>query len=314
MSDNHSERRETTPLGIRACHQHQRSGPIRNRARVRRRHRSVFAKGRFQQRNLVRRSLGRLFVLVDDALAALAGHSNGRNFPCERAVVVGIERPRERCQRELILRLAREAEFRRAVLGECSHQATLLVSVLEPIQEHVVLHDLMSHPITAPRLRHQIRGIRHAFHSAGDNDVARAGSDLVVRKHRRFHRGAAHLVDRRAARRERQARFQCRLPRRRLTLPRRQHIAHDRFLHVVRTKPSALDRRLDHYGAQIAGGKRRKVALHRTHRRARCTDDDDWIIQHGNLLHILLTSRNEIIVVILPTAVRSRRRARLHAP
>ena len=70
------------------------------------------------------------------------------------------------------------------------------------------------------------------------------------------------------------------LPRRRLALARRQHVAHDHFVDVVGRDARARDRRLDRDGAEVARRQRREVALKAAHRRARRADNHDGIVQH----------------------------------
>jgi len=148
----------------------------------------------------------------------------------------------------------------------------------------VILHDLMSHPVAASCLRQQIGRVRHALHAARNDDAGTARDEQIVAEHRRLHRGAAHLVDGRAADGERQSCLQHRLPRRRLPLTGRQDVAHDRFVDVGGPDARALDGRLDRDGTQFACSQRCEVALEAAHRRARGADDDDRIVQHKSLL------------------------------
>jgi hypothetical protein len=119
--------------------------------RVRGRDGAVLAERRLQRRNLVGRRFRRLLVVVDDDVALPAAHRHRRGLPRERAVLVGGKRARKRRSRERVLRLAREFELRRAVFRERSHQPALVVRVLEAIQEHVVGHRLVAHPVARAR-------------------------------------------------------------------------------------------------------------------------------------------------------------------
>ena len=92
--------------------------------------------------------------------------------------------------------------------------------------------------------------------------------EQVVREHRRLHAGAAHLVHGGAAGRERQPGAERRLARGRLALPRRQHAAHDHFLHFVGPDARALDGGADRGRAELRRGEALELALERAHRRA----------------------------------------------
>ena len=280
MRENDGERLEAALLRRGAAHQHQRRRTVRDRARVRGGHGAILAKRRLQRRNLVGRSLGGLLVVADGDLALAARHRHGCNFPREGAVVVRGERARKRRRRKGVLRFARESVGARAFLGEGAHEPSLVVRVFEPVHEHVVDDCLVAHSIAGARLGQEIGRVAHRFHSAGDHDVVRLGSEQVVRDHRRLHRGSAHLVDRRASGRHRNPGFDRRLSRWRLALAGGKHVAHDHFLHVGRLDPRALHSRLDRDGAKIARGKGREIAHQRAHRRAGGAHDDNRIVQH----------------------------------
>ena len=100
----------------------------------------------------------------------------------------------------------------------------------------------MAHAVAGARAVEQIGRVAHALHAAGDDDIRRARAQKVVGDHGRLHARAAHLVDRRRARREGQPRADRRLTRRRLTLARRQHAAHQDFVDAVGGDPGPLDR------------------------------------------------------------------------
>ncbi len=186
----------------------------------------------------------------------------------------------ERREREVILFLARELVFPGAVLRERAHQAPFVVRVLETVEKHVVEHLLVPHPIAAARFRHQVRCVAHAFHAARDHDIRAAGNERIVGKDRRLHRGAAHLVHRRAAGGHGKSGLDRRLARRRLPLSGRQHAAEDRLVDRGRFDAGALDGGTDRDGAELARGERREVALKAAHGRTRCTDDYHRIVIH----------------------------------
>jgi hypothetical protein len=71
-----------------------------------------------------------------------------------------------------------------------------------------------------------------------------------------------------------------RLPCGRLTLARRQDVAHDHFLHILARDARTRDRRPDRDGTEIARGERSEVALESAHGGARGSDNHHRIVQH----------------------------------
>jgi hypothetical protein len=147
-----------------------------------------------------------------------------------------------------------KGKLRRAILGERAHQAAFVVRVLEAVVEHVVDHLAVAHAQAGARLWQEIRRVGHRLHAAGhDHDVFVA--EDVVGEHRRLHPRAAHLVHGRAARRERQARAERRLTRRRLALAGGQDAAHQHFAHVFGTDLRALDGGANRRRAELRSGE-----------------------------------------------------------
>jgi hypothetical protein len=187
---------------------------------------------------------------------------------------------RRRGDGELVLRLAGEVVAAGAVLGEGAHQAALVllgVAVFQAVEEHVVHHLAVAEAVAAARLGQQVGRVGHRLHAAGDHDLVAAGKQQVVRQHGRLHAGAAHLVDRGAAGRQRQAGAERGLAGRRLALAGGQHAAHDHFLHLLGREAGALDRRLDRDAAELRRGEAGQVALESAQRGASDGNDDDGI-------------------------------------
>ena len=196
------------------------------------------------------------------------------------AVLVRRLRALERRDCEFVLLGARETVFGGAILGEAAHQPAFFIGVLEAVVEHVVDQLAVAEAVAAARFREQIRRVGHRFHAACDHDVVGARGEQVVREHRRLHPRAAHLVDGGAAGGERQAGGERSLARGRLALSRRQHAAHDDFVHLLGFDLGALDRCADGRRAQLGGGELLQLSLERAHGGARGRDDDDGIV-HG---------------------------------
>ena len=176
-----------------------------------------------------------------------------------------------------VLRVPGELIGFRAILGERPHEPPLVIGVLKPVEEHVIEGAAVAHAVARARAVEQIGRVAHALHAAGDDDVGRAGAQKVVGDHGGLHARAAHLVDGRRARRERQAGADRRLPRRRLPLPRRQHAAHQDFVDAVGGDPCPLDGGRNRARAERMGRRVLQVAEKAAHRRARRADDDDGI-------------------------------------
>ena len=89
----------------------------------------------------------------------------------------------------------RETFFVGRSLGEAAHSAAR-VSVLQAVQEHVVMGRLVAAANPAPGTLQQVRGIAHAFHAARDDDPVGAGQDTIVGANCRLHAGSTDLAHR----------------------------------------------------------------------------------------------------------------------
>ena len=144
----------------------------------------------------------------------------------------------------------------------------------------MIKHLLMPHPVAGTRLRHQIRGIAHAFHPTRDHDLGGTRQQRIVREDGGLHGRATHLVDCCARGREWQPGLQRGLSRRRLALARRQHTAEDRLVDIRRGDARALHRRLDGDRTEITRGQRCKITLEAAHRCARRAHNHNRIDIH----------------------------------
>ena len=147
----------------------------------------------------------------------------------------------------------------------------------------MVEHLAVAEAVAAARLGQQVGRVGHRFHAAGDDDAVGAGEQAVMAEHGRLHRRAAHLVDGRAAGRQRQSGLQRGLPGGRLALAGLQHAAHQHLLDQLGGHAGTLDGGPDGDGAQVGGGQAGEAALEATHRRAG-SGDDDYGIGHLRFL------------------------------
>ena len=118
----------------------------------------------------------------------------------------GLRAPR-RFAREFVLRLAREFVLAGGRLGKAAHQLPV-PRALQSVEEHVIEHFLVPHPIARAGLRQQIGRVGHRLEAAGDDHSAEPARIWSARQHHRAHGGAAHFVDRRGG----NARRECRRP------------------------------------------------------------------------------------------------------
>ena len=203
VADDHGKRREAQLGGGRAAHHDQGRRAVGNRARIRRGHGAVLAERRLQGRDLLEIGLEGLLVLLHEALGLPSLHGDRGDLPGEPAVPVCGLSALERCDREFVLIFPGEAVLPRAVLGEAAHQFAFVVSILQPVEKHMVDDLLVAHAVTRARFRKQVRRIGHRLHAARDHDFVGAGRKEIVGKHRRLHARAAHLVHCRAPGRQR---------------------------------------------------------------------------------------------------------------
>ena len=161
-------------------------------------------------------------------------------------------------------------------LREGAHGAAL-VSVFQPVEEHVVIHRVVAGPGAAAMLFQQIGGIGHAFHAAGDDEVDAARREGLGTHDDGLHARAADLVDRAGLNVERQAGLQRRLPGGGLANACRQHAAHVDALDIGTINPRALDGGLHRGGAQIGGGGIGQRAGQAAHRRAGIGENHDRV-------------------------------------
>ena len=273
MAENPRTRAKAFLLGSGAARHHQRRRTIGNRRGICGRHRAVPGKGGFQMRDLFRPGLAGLLVSHDQGLALAHGHRNRCDFPVECAVSLSGLGALERAQREFILRRARELIARGAILSKAPHQPAAVIGILEPVEEHMILHRLVAEAGTATHGRRQVGRIGHAFHTAGDNHPGAAGAHQVMRHHHRLHSRPADLVEGRGRNIFTETGGKPGLARRCLADAGRQHAAHDHLVDRGGIDARIPDRTGDGGTAELRRGKRRKLALERPHRGSGCTCD-----------------------------------------
>ena len=104
------------------------------------------------------------------------------------------------------------------------------VGVLESVQEQVVQDLPMPQAQAVTNLGQQVRSLAHGFHAAAHDPAAACRHEGIMADHGRLHARTAHLVDGGAGRCCGQSGFEGGLARGRLTLPRLQDTAHQRFV------------------------------------------------------------------------------------
>ena len=208
-------------------------------------------------------------------------HRHRRDLAGEGAALGGPHRAGQALDGVGVLLLAGELVLAGGLFGEGPHQAARLIGVLEAVEVHAVADGVVADAGAGAVLAHEIRGVRHALHPPGYDDVDAAGGEGVMGHDRRLHAAAAHLVDRGRLDRQRQAGAERGLAGRGLAEAGGQHAAHDDLLDLFAVDTGPLDRGLHGGGAQLRRLGARKRALEAAHRRAGVGGDDDGIGGHG---------------------------------
>ncbi len=217
-------------------------------------------------------------VLGDDGVALAALDGDGGDFLVELASHLRGFRLVLRRYGERVLFLARNAVLGGDVLGRLAH-----VVVVEGVPQAVLDHGVDQAEVAHLLARTDIggmRGQRHAFLAAGDDNVAVAQRHLLRPQRHRAQARTADLVDRPGRRTDAEARLDRRLARRALPLRRLQHLAQDHFVDVGGVDAGSFQRRLDGVGAQLMTRQGRQRTQERTDRRAGGGDNDDFV-GHG---------------------------------
>ena len=276
------ERLQAVAVGERAARQDQRRGAVGIGGGGCRRDGAVGAERRLQTGNFGGVDLERMLVIGDHARPCFLGHGDRRDLGLERAAFDRLAGARQRLHRIGVLIGAGELIGLRGGLAEIAHRAAGLVGVFEAIHHHVVDDPVMAGAVAAARLRQQIGRIAHALHAAGQHDLGRAGVDDVMGQHGGLHAGAADLVDGGGAGGVGQFGAARGLPRRRLALAGRQHVAHEHLVDPLRREFCPLQRRADHVGAELVGAEGGQFAHEPAKRGAGGGKDDDGVGNGGH--------------------------------
>ena len=255
--------------------EHQSRRAVRDRGRVRRSHCAPVTESGFEVRYLFRARICGLFIGADGRAALARGKLHLRNLVIECAGGLRLKSAGQGGQRIVILNGAGELECFGAIFGKGAHQASFVIGVFEPVQEHVVDHLSMAQTGTAAHFGQDVGGICHAFHAARDHDTGLAQRDLVKGDHRGLHTGTAHFIEGRGRDRFAQTGLETRLTCGCLALACRQDAAHQHLVHSFRS--GTFHGSLDRMTAKIGRGHIRENALKPTHRRARSTCDYNFL-------------------------------------
>jgi hypothetical protein len=240
-------------LRIAAAHQHECGGAIGNGGGVGGGDGAVWREGGLQRRNFIRLGFARQFVGVERA----GFQFDRRDLAFETAFGGGALRAAERFERIRVLGLATELVLLRGLIGIDAH-GVALVRVFKTIERHVIEELVVAVLLAAAMLLHEERCARHAFHAAGDDDVALAGDQSLARHGDGLQAGAAHLVQRDRLRAVIEASFQCSLTRGGLAEASREHVAHEDRVGALGA--CFLHRGFHGDGAEIGRGEVRELA------------------------------------------------------
>ena len=158
---------------------------------------AVLVEGRPQLGDAVERgAVADVLVLGDDDIALPGLDGDGGDLVLELAGLLRRLGLVLRGDGELVLILARDLPLSRDVLGRVAH-----VIAVEGVPQAVLDHRVDELDVAHLGAVAQVRGVRrlaHALLAAGDDDLGRAGQDLLGAERDRAQARAAHLVDRKA--------------------------------------------------------------------------------------------------------------------
>ncbi len=264
-------------FGFRPPHQHKRGCAVGDGAGVGCCDRAAFAECGLEVRNFFGRGLERELVVRDLALGFAGSYCERDNFRRKSALGAGFLRAGERGEGECVLRFARKGVTLRAILGERAHQTAFVVGIFQAVEKHVIEHAAVAHAIAGARAIEKIRGVRHALHAAGDDDVGAAGEQKIVGEHHGLHAGAAHFVHRGCAGGKGQTRAQSGLARGSLALAGGKHAAEEDFVDCVGGDRRAFDGCADGGSAELRCGETAEIALECADGGARGAYDHDGV-------------------------------------
>ncbi|MNG78267.1 hypothetical protein D3C79_368360 [compost metagenome] len=280
----HSQGRQTALLRLGAAHEHQCRSAVGDRTGVGGSYGAALSECRLELRDLVQARLGRLFVVLDQALFLAFADLYRNDLGAEAAFADRLLGAGQRGDGELVLGLAAEPAGLGAILGKGAHQAALVVGIFQAVHEHVVDDPAVAHAVAATGLVQQVGRIGHAFHATSHHHISGAGQQQVMGHDRRLHARTAHLVQGGAGGVLVQPGAQRGLARRCLALACRQHAAEQHLLDTGGIDAGALDGTTDGGAAQLRRGQALEVALQAAHGRAHGADDDDRIIGKCHVL------------------------------
>ena len=194
-------------------------------------------------------------VAIDDHRRALGLRDGHRqDFVFEEALVGSLRRALMAESRVFVLSLSRDVIFLGDDLARVAHVA-LLEGTPQPVVDGRINHLAVANPQPFPDLFQQIRRVARRFHSAGHGDVDIADSDGLIRQHHRFEARSADLVDREGSDVVGKPASERGLPRRILTGPCRDDVAHDALVHGIGIDSGTSNGLGHHERAQVGGGK-----------------------------------------------------------
>ena len=178
-----------------------------------------------------------------------------------------------RARRPRVLRLARDLELAGDTRGLHDH----VISVEgrgQPVEDHVVENLAVAEPVAEPRIRQEVRRLRHRLHPARDDDIVLAGADHQIGERDRPDRRRADLVDRVGRNLDRDPGTDRGLARRRLPDSGLEHLSHDDVADLDRIDAGALEARPDRDRAELRRRMLREGATEPAERRPDSGDDD----------------------------------------
>src|SRR5439155_19966919 len=236
--------------------------------------RAALFERRLQLREALEGRLARRLVLVDHGDRALApGHLDADELGVERAVLLRGECLLVRRCREAVLILAREPALLRDELAAKTH-VPVAICVHQAVGEIRVLEVVFTEREAGAEAAHEVRRVRHALHTAGDDDARFARFDLRRREHYRLESRAANLVHGRARHAVRDPCADRGLTRGGLADACLDDVAHEDLVDLIDLDPGTLERAPDRDRSELGRAERREHTEERADPRPPAADDD----------------------------------------
>src|SRR5690349_7371407 len=137
----------------------------------------------------------------------------------------------------------------------------IVVGIPQTVFDNAIGYLSMTQSESCPGLIKIIRNVAHAFHTSRNHYIVIAIGDRLRSQHYRFHTACTYFVYSGARKSNRQACIDAGLLRWRLADTRAHHIAHKKFINLVRLYAASFEGCPDGDGAEVWCGNRSKRSV-----------------------------------------------------